>query len=225
MLIPSIDLLGGQIVQLVQGEKLRLAFDDFEYWIEKFSKFPLVQLIDLDAAMRQGDNSALVARIAKRLPVQAGGGIHSIERAQQVLNAGAKRVIIGSALFSAEGAVNAEFAAELAASVGADRIVAGIDTKNGRIAVKGWKAQVALTPDAAIPQLESHVAAFLYTHVDGEGMMQGFPIATAARLRKLTQRQLIVAGGIRSQQEVDALDTLGAVAVVGMAVYTNLLTV
>jgi len=225
MLIPSIDLLGGQIVQLVQGEKLRLAFDDFEYWIEKFSKFPLVQLIDLDAAMRLGDNSELVARIAKRLPVQAGGGIHSIERAQQVLNAGAKRVIIGSALFSAEGAVNTEFAATLADAVSEDRIVAGIDTKNGRIAVKGWKAQVALTPDAAIPQLESHVAAFLYTHVDGEGMMQGFPIATAARLRKLTQRQLIVAGGIRSQQEVDALDALGADAVVGMAVYTNLLTV
>jgi phosphoribosylformimino-5-aminoimidazole carboxamide ribotide isomerase len=225
MLIPSIDLLGGQIVQLVQGEKLRLAFDDFEYWIEKFSKFPLVQLIDLDAAMRQGDNSALVAQIAKRLPVQAGGGIHTIERAKQVLNAGAKRVIIGSALFSAEGAVNTEFTATLASAVGADRVVAGIDTKNGRIAVRGWKAQVALTPDEAIPQLESHAAAFLYTHVDGEGMMQGFPIATAARLRKLTLRQLIVAGGIRSQLEVDALDALGADAVVGMAVYTELLTV
>jgi phosphoribosylformimino-5-aminoimidazole carboxamide ribotide isomerase len=225
MLIPSIDLLGGRIVQLVQGEKLRLAFDDFDYWIGKFSKYPLVQLIDLDAAMRQGDNSELIAQIAKRLPVQAGGGIHSIERAQQVLAAGAKRVIIGSALFSAEGAVNAEFAVALADAVGASRVVAGIDTKNGRIAVKGWKAQVALTPDEAIPQLESHVAAFLYTHVDGEGMMQGFPFATAARLRKLTQRQLIVAGGIRSQQEVDTLDALGADAVVGMAVYTELLAV
>jgi phosphoribosylformimino-5-aminoimidazole carboxamide ribotide isomerase len=225
MLIPSIDLLGGRIVQLVQGEKLRLAFDDFEYWIEKFSKFPLVQLIDLDAAMRQGDNSLLVAQIAKRLPVQAGGGIHSIERAQQILDAGAKRVIIGSALFSAEGAVNTEFAAELATVVGAERVVAGIDTKNGRIAVKGWKAQVELTPDDAIPLLEPHVSAFLYTHVDGEGMLQGFPIATATRLRKLTQRQLIVAGGIRSQQEVDALDALGADAVVGMAVYTELLAV
>jgi phosphoribosylformimino-5-aminoimidazole carboxamide ribotide isomerase len=225
MLIPSIDLLGGQIVQLVQGEKLRLAFDDFEYWIEKFAHFPLVQLIDLDAAMRQGDNSTLVAQIAKRLPVQAGGGIHTVERAQQVLNAGAKRVIIGSALFSETGAVNTGFAAALAAAVGADRVVAGIDTKNGRIAVKGWKAQVALTPDDAIPQLEPHVVAFLYTHVDGEGLMQGFPIATAARLRKLTRRQLIVAGGIRSQQEVDALDALGADAVVGMAVYTELLAV
>jgi phosphoribosylformimino-5-aminoimidazole carboxamide ribotide isomerase len=225
MLIPSIDLLGGQIVQLVQGEKLRLAFDDFEYWIEKFSKFPLVQLIDLDAAMRQGDNSKLVAQIAKRLPVQAGGGIHSIERAQQVLGAGAKRIIIGSALFSAEGTVNTEFAAALAASVSAEKVVAGIDTKNGKIAVKGWKAQVALTPDEAIPQLDPYAAAFLYTHVDGEGLMQGFPIEAAARLRKLTQRQLIVAGGIRSQQEVDALDALGADAVVGMAVYTELLAV
>lgn len=225
MLIPSIDLLGGQIVQLVQGEKLRLAFDDFEYWIEKFSKFPLVQLIDLDAAMRQGDNSELVARIAKRLSVQAGGGIHTIERACQVLDAGAKRIIIGSALFSAEGTVNTEFAAKLAAAVGAERIVAGIDTKNGSIAVKGWKAQVALTPGDAIPQLEKYAAAFLYTHVDGEGMMQGFPMETAARLRKLTERQLIVAGGIRSQQEVDELDALGADAVVGMAVYTRLLVV
>ena len=225
MLIPSIDLLGGRIVQLVQGEKLRLAFDDFDYWIEKFARFPLVQLIDLDAAMRQGDNAALVAQIAKRLPVQAGGGVHTVERAQQVLAAGAQRVILGSALFTAEGTVNTAFAAELAAAIGLERIVAGIDTKNGRIAVKGWKAQVELTPDDAIPALEPYVSAFLYTHVDGEGMLQGFPLDVAARLRKLTHRQLIVAGGIRGQQEVDALGALGADAVVGMAVYTDLLKV
>ena len=225
MLIPSIDLLGGRIVQLVQGEKLRLAFDDFEYWIDKFSQFPLVQLIDLDAAMRQGENSALVAQIAKRLPCQAGGGIHSIERARQVLESGAKRVIIGSALFSEQGTVNVDFAADLAAAVGAERVVAGIDTKNGRIAVKGWRVQVELTPDDAIPQLEPHASAFLYTHVDGEGLMQGFPIATAERLRRLTSQQLIVAGGIRSQQEVDALDIMGVDAVVGMAVYTELLAI
>ena len=225
MLIPSIDLMGGRIVQLVQGEKLRLAFDDFEYWIEKFSRFPLVQLIDLDAAMRQGDNSALVAKIAQRLPCQMGGGVRSIDRARQVLDAGAKRVIVGSALFTNHGTVDTEFASALSAGVPAERIVAGIDTKNSRITVKGWKAQVELTPDEAIPQLEPFVAAFLYTHVDGEGLMQGFPFETAARLRRLTQRQLIVAGGIRSQQEIDALDALGADAVVGMAVYTELLTI
>lgn len=228
MLIPSIDLMGGRIVQLVQGEKLRLAFDDFEYWIEKFARYPLVQLIDLDAAMRQGDNSALVEKIATRLPCQVGGGIHTIDRARSVLNAGARRVILGSALFSQQdgrAAVNADFAAELANAIGREPIVAGIDTKNGNIAVKGWKSQVALTPDEAIPQLEPHVAAYLYTHVDGEGLMQGFPIEVAARLRKLTQRQLIVAGGIRSREEIDALEAIGADAVAGMAVYTNLLAV
>ncbi|HMG87533.1 MAG TPA: HisA/HisF-related TIM barrel protein [Terracidiphilus sp.] len=225
MLIPSIDLMGGRIVQLVQGEKLRLSFDDFEYWIEKFSRFPLVQLIDLDAAMRQGDNSGLVVQIARRLPCQVGGGIRSTERASEIINAGAMRVIIGSALFSEDGKVNADVASALAAAVGAERVVAGIDTKNGRIAVKGWKAQVALTPDEAIPQLDPFVAAYLYTHVDGEGLMQGFPIDAAARLHGLTARQLIVAGGIRSQQEVDDLDAMGVDAVVGMAVYTNLLVV
>jgi phosphoribosylformimino-5-aminoimidazole carboxamide ribotide isomerase len=228
MLIPSIDLMGGRIVQLVQGEKLALAFDDFEYWIERFSRFPLVQLIDLDAALRQGDNSALVSQIAKRLPVQAGGGIHTVERARQVLAAGAQRVILGSALFSAtesEARVNTEFASEISAAIGKDKIVAGIDTRNGNIAVKGWKAQLPLTPDAAIAQLEPFVSSYLYTHVDGEGLLGGFPIAVAERLRALTTQQLIVAGGIRSQQEVDTLHALKVDAVVGMAVYTNLLKV
>lgn len=225
MLIPSIDLMGGRIVQLVQGEKLRLAFDDFEYWIEKFSKYPMVQLIDLDAAMRQGENSALVEQISKRLPVQVGGGVHSVERARQVLDSGARRVIIGSKFFTPDGLVNAEFAASLADAVGLEQTVAGVDTKNGRIAVKGWKAEVELTPDEAIPQLEKFVAAFLYTHVDGEGLMQGFPVDAAARLRRLTSRQLIVAGGIRSQQEIDELDAMRVDAVAGMAVYTNLLVV
>ena len=225
MLIPSIDLLGGRIVQLVQGEKLRLAFDDFEFWIEKFSTYPLVQLIDLDAAMRQGDNSGLVAQIAQRLPCQVGGGIRSVAKAARVLEAGAKRVIVGSALFAEDGSVNTEIASAFAANIGADCLVAGIDTKNGHIAVKGWKAEVDLTPDEAIPHLDPYVSAFLYTHVDGEGMMQGFPHEVALRLRKLTAHQLIVAGGIRSQQEIDALHTIGVDAVVGMAIYTDSLSV
>jgi len=228
MLIPSIDLLGGKIVQLVQGEKLKLSFDDFDYWIDKFSKYPLAQLIDLDAAMGSGDNSELVAQIAGRLPVQVGGGIRNVARAEAVLAAGAKRVIVGSSLFSEEngvGQVNREFAAELAAAIGLEQIVAGIDSRNGKIAVKGWKAQVDLTPDAAIGELEPYAAAFLYTHIDGEGLMQGFPIEIAQRLRDLTSRQLIVAGGIRAQAEIDTLAAIQVDAVAGMAVYTNLLAV
>ena len=89
MLIPSIDLMGGRIVQLVQGEKLKLAFDDFEYWIERFSKYPLVQLIDLDAAKRLGNNRTLIEMICKRLPCQVGGGLKTAEDGRALLDAGA----------------------------------------------------------------------------------------------------------------------------------------
>lgn len=222
MLIPSIDLMGGRIVQLERGEDLRLAFDDFEYWIARFAKYPLVQLIDLDAAKRVGDNRALVAQIAQRLPVQVGGGIRTAEQAQALLNLGAKRVIFGSALFREDG-VDTEFAAAVAARIGAEPFVAGIDTKAGRIAVRGWREQVRVTPAEAIAALDPICGAFLYTHVDTEGTLQGFPLDVARALRPLTARQLIVAGGIRAQEEIDALDALGIDAVAGMAVYSGLL--
>ena len=223
MLIPSIDLMGGRIVQLVRGEKLKLAFDDFEYWIGRFQNYPLVQLIDLDAAMRQGDNGELITKIARRLPCQVGGGIGTVEKAVAVLGAGARRVIVGSALFGGDGLVNTGFAGTLADAVGMERLVFSVDTKDGRVAVKGWKDQVELTPDDALPQLEPYCGGFLYTHIDREGTMQGFPIDVAKRLRQRTQRQLIVAGGIREQAEIDALDAIGVDAVAGMAVYSGVL--
>jgi phosphoribosylformimino-5-aminoimidazole carboxamide ribotide isomerase len=222
MLIPSIDLMGGRIVQLVQGEKLKLAFDDFDYWIERFSSYPMVQLIDLDAAMRQGDNAALVEKIAQRLPCQVGGGIRDVARAHTLLNAGAHRVIVGSTLFQSDG-INLEIASAFHDVIGPERFVASIDTKGGRVAVKGWKEQVELTPERAVRELDPFCGAFLYTHVDTEGTMQGFPFEKAKTLRALTQRQLIVAGGIREQSEIDALDAIGVDAVAGMAVYSGLL--
>ena len=222
MLIPSIDLMGGRIVQLVQGAEIKLAYDDFEYWIERFSSYPIVQLIDLDAAMRQGDNAALVEKIARRLPCQVGGGIRSAERANVLLDAGARRVIIGSVLFGAAG-VEAETAECLGTAIGRERFVASIDAKRGRVAVRGWKESVELTAEQAIEALDPYCGAFLYTHVDTEGTMQGFPFERAQTLRDLTSRQLIVAGGIREQAEIDALDAIGVDAVAGMAVYTGLL--
>jgi phosphoribosylformimino-5-aminoimidazole carboxamide ribotide isomerase len=230
MLIPSIDLMGGRIVQLVQGKELKLAFDDFEHWIERFSTYPMVQLIDLDAAMRQGSNRALIEQIAQRLPCQVGGGIGSVDRAREVLAAGARRVIIGSALFDAAGLakehlVRRDFAHELADAVGVERLVFSVDTREGRIAIKGWKQQVDLTPEMAMTALEPYCAAFLYTHIDREGTMQGFPLDVARRLRGITERQLIVAGGIREQQEIDALSAMGVDAVAGMAVYLGRLAV
>src|SRR5665213_899289 len=163
MLIPSIDLMGGKIVQLQHGETLKLAFDDFDYWIRRFEKYPLVQLIDLDAAMRQGDNSALIREIASRLPCQVGGGIGTVEKAKAMLDAGARRVIIGSALFGGAELVNVSVAQSLASAVGVEQLVFSVDTKQGRVAVKGWKDQVDLTPEDAMPRLEPYCGAFLYT--------------------------------------------------------------
>src|SRR5580693_7984651 len=222
MLIPSIDLMGGRIVQLVQGEKLKLAFDDFEYWIERFAKYPIVQLIDLDAAMRKGDNRSLIQMICRRLPCQVGGGLKTAEDGRILLEAGAKRVIYGSRLFGAAEAneprrhklIRLEFAEELKKTLGEEALVFSVDTKAGKVAIKGWKDSVDLTP-------EDSCAAFLYTHVDTEGTMQGFPIHVAAILRACTAKQLIVAGGIKQQSEIDALDAMGVDAVAGMAVYSG----
>ena len=230
MLIPSIDLMGGKIVQLVQGETLKLSFDDFDYWIERFSKYPLVQLIDLDAAMRQGDNRELIETICKRLPCQVGGGLRTVEDGRRRLDAGAKRVIYGSSLFGAQAEgdsvrrhklIRLEFAGELKEALGEEALCFSVDTKNGRVAVRGWKDSVDLTPEEAITWLEDFPAAFLYTHVDTEGTMRGFPVDVAAILRSTTARQLIVAGGIREQREVDDLDAMGVDAVAGMAVYSG----
>jgi phosphoribosylformimino-5-aminoimidazole carboxamide ribotide isomerase len=232
MLIPSIDLMNGQIVQLVQGETLKLAFDDFDYWIDRFSAYPLVQLIDLDAAMRQGNNRALIERICKRLPCQVGGGLKTADDAKALLDAGAKRVIFGSSLFGPQAEdepkrrhklIRLEFAESLKKALGEDALCFSVDTKAGKVAVRGWKDSVDLTPEEAVTWLEDCCAAFLYTHVDTEGTMTGFPQDVAAILRACTAKQLIVAGGIKEQSEIDALDAMGVDAVAGMAVYSGVL--
>jgi phosphoribosylformimino-5-aminoimidazole carboxamide ribotide isomerase len=232
MLIPSIDLMNGRIVQLVQGETLKLAFDDFEYWIDRFSNYPLVQLIDLDAAMRQGSNRTLIEQICKRLPCQVGGGLKTAADGQALLEAGAQRVIYGSSLFGAQTPdepkrrhklIRLEFAESLKKELGEDALCFSVDTKAGKVAVRGWKDSVDLTPEEAITWLEDCCAAFLYTHVDTEGTMQGFPQEVAAILRACTAKQLIVAGGIKQQSEIDDLHAMGVDAVAGMAVYSGIL--
>jgi len=220
MLIPSIDLMGGKIVQLVQGEKKALEFDDFNYWIARFAKYPLVQLIDLDAAMGSGSNHQLIAAICKRLPCQTGGGIRSLERARELLELGARRVIFGSALLK-DGVINTQLAEKCAGTLGAGQLTFAIDSRGGKVAVKGWKEVTEVEPIAMMTALEPYCGAFLYTHIDSEGTMTGFPVEVAQRLRQATAKQLIVAGGIRSMEEVEALDAIGADAVVGMAIYTG----
>jgi phosphoribosylformimino-5-aminoimidazole carboxamide ribotide isomerase len=220
MLIPSIDLQGGHIVQLVQGEKLAIEAPDPEVWIARFAPFPRVQLIDLDAAKGQGDNAAMVASICGRLPCRVGGGIRSIERAEAVLGAGAHAVIASSALFR-DGAVDVSFAASLASAIGAERVIAAVDSRGGRVAIHGWKTVLPITAVEAVRALEPFCAEFLYTHVDTEGLMQGTDIDAILAVRRATARRVTAAGGITTWDDIDRLDAEQVDAVVGMAVYTG----
>ncbi len=228
MLIPSIDLMGGKIVQLVQGEKKALEFDDFGPWVERFSKYPLVQLIDLDAAIRpgetRGDNRQLVRSLVQRLPCQVGGGIRTSETAQAMLAEGAIRVVIGSSLIK-EGRVNTEFAEQLAGEVGADKLVFAADSKRGKVAIRGWRHLTEMSAVQMVRALEPWCCAFLYTNIDTEGLLLGMPLDVVSQLRSATNRQLIVAGGIKTEEEVDRLHAMGVDAVVGMAIYLELMKV
>lgn len=222
MLIPSIDLMGGKIVQLVQGKTKTLEFDNAEEWIARFSGFPLVQLIDLNAAMGSGDNTDLRNLILRRLPCQLGGGIRSIAAAQAAIEAGARRVILGSVLVR-EGTVNVSAARDFAHEVGSDKLVFAIDSRGGKVAINGWKQATDISPALMVRELESFCTAFLYTHIETEGSMKGIPMVPVRQLRAATRKQLIVAGGISTQQEIATLHSMGVDAVVGMALYTNLL--
>jgi phosphoribosylformimino-5-aminoimidazole carboxamide ribotide isomerase len=220
MLIPSIDLQNGHVVQLVQGERLAIEAPDPEPWIAKFSGFTRVQLIDLDAARGRGDNRALVQTICGRLPCRVGGGIRSVERARQVLALGAHAVIASSALFR-DGVVDAAFARSLAEAVGVERIIAAVDSRGGRVVIHGWKTALPLTAVDAVRALEPFCSEFLYTHVDTEGLMGGTDMQAIMAVRQATSRRVTAAGGITTWDEINQLDGAGIDAVVGMAIYTG----
>jgi phosphoribosylformimino-5-aminoimidazole carboxamide ribotide isomerase len=224
MLIPSIDLRNGQVVQLVQGRRLALASDDVFAWVARFAGFPKVQLIDLDGALEEGGNEALVGRICQALPCRVGGGVRTIRQAERLLGAGAHAVIVGSSLFR-DGTVDHAFAAALAEAVGPERIVAAVDASGGRVVTRGWREATAMTPVEAARALEPYCREFLYTHVDTEGLMGGIPMHAVRAVRAATSRRLAAAGGITPAAEIDALEAIGVDAVVGMAIYTGLLDI
>jgi phosphoribosylformimino-5-aminoimidazole carboxamide ribotide isomerase len=224
MLIPSIDLQGGKIVQLVQGERLAVETTEVDAWIQKFAAYPKVQLIDLDAAKGAGSNELLVARICRALPCRVGGGIRSIERAKAILRLGATKVILGSSLFSGN-LVNLDFATTLSEQIGPERLIAAVDGKRGKVVVNGWKTSLDITPAEAIQRLEPFFSEFLYTHVDLEGLMKGTDMNAIRALRSATARALTAAGGITTREEIDQLDGMNVDAVVGMAVYTGKLKI
>ena len=224
MLIPSIDLQDGAVVQLVQGERLAIRDGDVFKWVRRFERFPKVQVIDLDAAMGAGDNLSVVRQIAGLLSCRVGGGIRTIARARDVLAAGAKQIIAGSSLFK-NGKPDLDFARALADAVGPERVIAAVDSRGGQVVIHGWKTALPLTAVEAVRALEPYCGEFLYTHVDNEGLMRGTDLTAILAVHHATARQMTAAGGITTQQEIDQLDAHGIDAVVGMALYTGKLEV
>jgi phosphoribosylformimino-5-aminoimidazole carboxamide ribotide isomerase len=214
MIIPCIDLMDGKVVQLVQGRDKALEGDAPLEMLHKFAAFPEIQVIDLDAAMGKGENSALVELVASRAKCRVGGGVRTPERALRLIEQGAHRVIVGTAAFTP--AIE-----DIAAAVGPERILIALDSKHGKIVVRGWQEATDHTAEEIIGSLEKYCSGFLCTYVDKEGMMQGTDLDWFRRLRAATKHELTAAGGVTTMDEVRALLAMDVHAALGMAIYTG----
>jgi phosphoribosylformimino-5-aminoimidazole carboxamide ribotide isomerase len=223
MIFPCIDLMDGKVVQLVQGREKALEADSPEEMLRRFAAFPEIQVIDLDAAMGRGLNDELVRLLASKAVTRVGGGVRSVERARTLVEQGARKVIVGTSAFSASG-INEAFLETLRDTIGRERLLIALDSKEGRIVVKGWRESTNLTAEEVLGSLEPYCSGFLCTYVDKEGMMQGTDLDWFRRLRAATSLELTAAGGITTRDEVRSLLRMNVHAALGMAIYTGRLS-
>ena len=214
MIIPCIDLMDRKVVQLVQGREKALEGDAPLEMLRKFAAFPEIQVIDLDAAMGKGENAEIVELLASRARCRIGGGVRTPERAGRLIEQGAWRVIVGTAAFTPA-------LEEIAAAVGPERVVVALDSKGGKIVVKGWQETTPFTAEEVIARLEPFCSGFLCTYVDKEGMMQGTDLEWFRRLRAATGHEITAAGGITTLEDIRALAAMNIHAALGMAIYTG----
>jgi phosphoribosylformimino-5-aminoimidazole carboxamide ribotide isomerase len=220
MIFPCIDLMDGKVVQLVQGREKALEGDPPLEMLRRFAAFPEIQVIDLNAAMGSGSNDELVRLLAAHARTRVGGGVRTVDRAKALIDAGAYKVIVGTAAFAPEG-IDAPFLAQISAAVGRERLIVALDSKHGRIMVKGWREATRFTAEDVLAALEPYCAGFLCTYVDKEGMLDGTDLDWFRRLRAATRLEITAAGGITTLEEVRALLAMNVHAALGMAVYTG----
>jgi len=219
VIIPCIDLMARKVVQLVQGKEKALELPDPLAVLEKFAAFPEIQVIDLDAAMGRGrGNADIVRELCQRKPCRVGGGIRTVERALEVVNHGAHKVIVGSSAFTAQS-INHDFLRSLAAAIPREKLMIAVDCLGDQVATHGWRTVLPLTSGEALPQLELYCAEFLCTYIDAEGKLEGTNLAWFRKLRAVTRLPITAAGGITTDEEIRALDSLGMHAALGMAIY------
>jgi phosphoribosylformimino-5-aminoimidazole carboxamide ribonucleotide (ProFAR) isomerase len=212
--------MDGKVVQLVQGREKALEGDTPDKMLERFRAFPEIQVIDLDAAIGSGSNDDLVRFLASRAVCRVGGGVRSVDRAKALVEQGARQVIVGTAAFKSNG-VNTEFLGAVASAIGRERVMIALDSKGGRITVRGWRESTNLTAEAVLGSLEPYCGGFLCTYVDKEGMLQGTDLDWFRRLRAATPLEITAAGGITTLDEVRELQKMRVHAALGMAIYTG----
>jgi phosphoribosylformimino-5-aminoimidazole carboxamide ribotide isomerase len=226
VLIPCIDLQGGQAVQLVHGKKRELAVPDVFAQLDAFKNYEWMHIIDLDAAKGTGSNAKLVRELCQKackkykMKVRIGGGIRTVGRAKTIAAWNPNQIIVGSAVFK-EGKIATTFLRALTAGIDPKRIVIALDTASAKITIKGWQKNLNLSAQEVMPQLEPYCSAFLCTDVDREGTMTGANLPWFRHLRRATNHLIIAAGGIKTHREIQALHRLGMDAAVGMALYKN----
>jgi len=223
MIFPCIDLMDGKVVQLVQGRDKALEGDAPLEMLRRFAAFPEIQVIDLNAAMGTGSNDELVSLLAAHARTRVGGGVRSVDRARALVDQGAHKVIVGTAVFSEDG-INAPLLEGLAAAIGKERLIVALDSKEGRIVVKGWRESTRFTAEEVLASLEPYCSGFLCTYVDKEGLLQGTDLGWFRRLRAATSLEITAAGGITTLDEVRVLLAMDVHAALGMAVYTGRLS-
>ena len=226
MLIPCIDLQGGQAVQLVHGRRRELAVSDVFGLLKRFGHHEWLHVIDLDAAMGKGHNRRLVSELcvrAKRehgMKVRVGGGIRTVRAAEELIRLGVAQIIVGSAAFR-KGRPNLTFLKKLTDRVKKKQVLIALDTAKGKIVVHGWRTSLRVSPSEVMAALEPFCGGFLCTDVDREGTMRGVNLEWFRELRAGTKLPIVAAGGISSRREIRALEKIGMDAAVGMALYKN----
>ncbi len=213
MLIPSIDIMNGKAVQLKQGKEKVIEREDVYDLLEKFSIYGEVAIIDLDAALGQGDNKELIKKLLKLHPCRVGGGIRNLAAAQEYIKAGASKIIIGT-----------NCRESWVKKISKDCLIFAIDAKADNWSTQGWTNTEQEKILDLIPELSKNCSEFLYTQVLKEGLMQGMDQPRIEKIIKASPVQVTVAGGITEVTDIQWLTSLGANAQIGMAIYTGKLS-
>lgn len=211
MIVPSIDIVAGSTIQLIGGEDQALDAGDPRTVLQRFSRVGEVAVVDIDAARGEGDNIALIEEMCRQAPIRVGGGIRSLERARFWLDAGAEKVIIGTAAEE-----------DLLSELPADRVMVALDARDGEVVTHGWRETTGQNLLDSVARFRDLCGGFLVTFVEREGLMAGTDLQLARRVVEVADEvRVTVAGGVTTEREIADLDQIGADAQVGMALYTG----